>query len=146
MMRSEGVSSILRTKTESQTLEKVIDKLVSISDVNGAAILRTDGSVISYSMKDDSESTQDMDVIIGLASAKYQKNIHYYKNGMFTESILSCNGHKVLISRINEDLMLLLLLDRRAYLGLTMLDIKGCLRDVDKALSECFLQPRNNPD
>ncbi len=46
------------------------------------------------------------------------------------------NGHKILISKITQDMMLMLLLDRRAYLGLTMLDMEGCLREIDRALRE----------
>jgi predicted regulator of Ras-like GTPase activity (Roadblock/LC7/MglB family) len=55
---------------------------------------------------------------------------------MFNESIIDYNGHKLLMSRIKKDLILLLMLKKSAYLGLTMLDIEGCLREIDKNLDE----------
>ena len=134
---SERVGSTTSTETENKTLEEVIDKLVSIPDVSGAAILRTDGSVVSWRTKDGEKPTEDIDFINKSISAAYKKNIHYWKSGLFSESILDYNGHKIFISKISEDVMLLLLLDKRAYLGLTMLDVEGCLREVDKALDEC---------
>ncbi len=106
--------------------------LVSISDVSGAAIVKADGSVISWHTDDGIEPTQYIDFI----STTYQKNIHSYKDGMFTESITDYNGHKILMSRIRADVMLLLVLDRGAYLGLAMLEIEGCLREMDRALDE----------
>ncbi len=132
----ESVGPTPSVKTEHKTLEGVISKIVSISDVSGAAIIRADGSVVSWRAKDGDESKQDIDSLLHSMSAAYKKKIHHYKDGMFTESIIDHNGHKILMSRIREDMMLMLVLDKRAYLGLTMLDMEGCIREIDKALDE----------
>jgi predicted regulator of Ras-like GTPase activity (Roadblock/LC7/MglB family) len=133
---SKGVGSTISVETGGRTLEGILSKLVSIPDVSGAAILRGDGSVVSWRTKNGEKPTQDIDFINGPISAAYKKNIHYWKSGLFTESILEYNGHKILLSRIREDVMVLLLVDKKAYLGLTMLDLEGCLREVDKTLDE----------
>ncbi len=129
---SKGASSTPPAKIERKTLKEIMSKLVSISDVSGAAIVKADGSVISWHTDDGTEPTQYIDFI----SAAYQKSIHSYKDGMFTESITDYNGHKILMGRIRADVMLLLVLDKRAYLGLAMLDMEGCLREIDKGLDE----------
>jgi len=129
---SKGISSILSAKIERKTLKEIMSKLVSITDVSGAAIVKADGSIISWYTDNGIEPTQYIDFI----STAYQKNINSYKDGMLTESILDYNGHKILMSKISADIMLMLVLDKRAYLGLTMLDMEGCLREIDKTLDE----------
>ncbi len=109
-----------------------MSKLVLTSDVSGAAIVKADGSVISWLSDNGTEPTQYIDFI----SAAYQKSIHSYKDGMFAESITDYNGHKILMGRIRADVVLLLVLDKRAYLGLAMLNMEGCLREMDQALDE----------
>ncbi len=120
-------------------------KLVSKSDVSGAAIVRADGAVISWHTKDGHRPTQDIDFMLDFLVQDHQKNIHYWKSGMFTESILNYNGHKILSSRLREDMMLMLVLDKGAYLGLTMLDMECCLREMDRALDEHSSLPGKIP-
>lgn len=116
-----------------------MSKLVSISDVDGAAIMRADGSVISWRMNDGEKPTQYIDFVHDYMSVAYQNKIKYGTYGMFTESIMEYNGHKILISKIKADLILLLVLKKDAYIGLTMLDVESCLREIDKDLDEsCF--------
>lgn len=131
------MNSNTSTESEHETLKEIMIKLVSISDVSGAAIVRADGTVISWHMENGTKPTHYIDIILDFMSTIYQKDIHRNKYGMFTQSILDFHGHKILINMIRSDVMLLLLLDKRAYLGLTMLDIEGYLREVDKALGEC---------
>jgi predicted regulator of Ras-like GTPase activity (Roadblock/LC7/MglB family) len=112
-------------------------KLVSIKDVNGAAIMRTNGSVISWRSKDNGNNGKPkeyIDYIKNYMVKSYQNDIPFQNEGMFTESIIDYNGSKLLTSRIRKDIMLLLVLDKNTYLGLTMLDVEGCLQNIDSAL------------
>jgi predicted regulator of Ras-like GTPase activity (Roadblock/LC7/MglB family) len=134
---SEGIGSTRSVEAGRQTLDEVMSKLVSIPDVSGAAILRADGSLVSWRTKNGEKPKEDIEFINKSISAAYIKNIHHWKSGLFRESILDYNGHKIFISKIREDAMLLLLVNKKAYLGLTMLDVEGCLREVGKAFDEC---------
>ena len=136
---SEGVGSTRSVEAGRQTLDEVMSKLVSIPDVSGAAILRADGSLVSWRTKNGEKPTEDIEFINRSISAAHLKNINSLKSGLFKELILDYNGHKIFISKIREDAMLLLLVNKKAYLGLTMLDVEGCLREVDKAFDECYL-------
>lgn len=115
-----------------------MNKLVLIADVNGAAILRTDGSVISLRSKDNGKPKQYTDLITDYILSVYQSNIYNYTEGMFVEQIIDYNGSKILTHKIRDDIMLLLVLEKRAYLGLTMLNVEGCLQDIDSALKNCI--------
>ncbi len=138
MTRVEGAGSTPPFEKEVQPLEEIMSRLVSISDVDGAAILRGDGSVVSMRMKSSDKPAQYIDFMREYMSAAYQKNINYYNHGMFTEPILDYNGHKLLMSRINSHLLVILILKKTAYLGLTMLDVEGCLREIDDNLDEDY--------
>jgi predicted regulator of Ras-like GTPase activity (Roadblock/LC7/MglB family) len=115
-----------------------MSKLVSISDVRGAALLSSNGSVISWRSNDNGKPKRYIDLILRFTSNEYQRNINNYKDGMFNESILTYNGYKVLMSKIRKNVILMLVLEKKAYLGLTMLDVAGCLHDIDSALDDRY--------
>jgi predicted regulator of Ras-like GTPase activity (Roadblock/LC7/MglB family) len=136
MARVEGVSSTPHIERGVKPFDEIMRELVSISDVDGAAILRKDGSVISWCTSNGVKPIQYINFIHDYISGAYQKKIHNNAYGMFNESIIDYNGHKLLMSRIKKDLILMLMLKKSAYLGLTMLDVEGCLREIDKNLDE----------
>ena len=121
---------------ESKTLKEIMSKFGSISDVSGAGIVKIDGSVISW-CADGIVPTPYIDFMLNFISHLQQKNRCHYKHGMFTQSIINYNGHKILMSWVRADMMLLLLLDKKAYLGLAMLDMEGALREIDQILDKC---------
>ncbi|MEE9152437.1 MAG: hypothetical protein V3U20_11495, partial [Thermoplasmata archaeon] len=127
--------SISWVEKESKALNEITVELASISDVSGAGILKADGSVVAWHTNDGLKPSPYIDFMRDFLTRDHQKNAQNYKHGMFKQSILDYNGHKILLSRIRPDIMLLLLLDKRAYLGLTMLDMEGCIREIDKVLN-----------
>ena len=118
-----------------------MSKVVSIPEVEGAAIVRSDSSVIACCTKNGIKPGYYKDFM----STTYQNNIHDYKEGIFKEYMQSHNGHKILISRVREDVNLLLVLDKKAYVGLIMLDMECCLREIDDALDEHIMLDYENP-
>ncbi len=138
MARVGGVSSTPHVETRDKPFDEIMSKLVLISDVDGAAILRKDGSVISWCTSNGVKPIQYINFIHDYMSGAYQKKIHNNTHGMFNESIIDYNGHKLLMSRIKKDLILMLMLKKSAYLGLTMLDVEGCLREIDKNMDEDY--------
>jgi len=137
---SEGVVSTPITGTGSTPLAEAMSKILSISDVTGAAIIKSDGTVIFWHTKNGEESVEELGFIREFVAQNHRNNLNYLKTGMFTESILDYNGHKILVGRIRSDLILLLELEKRAYIGLTMLLMEGCIREIDKSLDEhCHL-------
>jgi len=111
-----------------------MSKLVSISDVNGAGVVRADGSIVSWHAEEDIRPTEYIDHILNMMSRKNQESVHNCHHGMFRETIVNYNGHKILASKIGGDALLMLVLERNAFLGLTMLDVECYLGDIEKAL------------
>lgn len=126
--------SIPLSKREREVLREIMGKLVSISDVDAAGLLKMDGSVISWHMNEVIELSQYIDFMLDYISHPHEKN--FPKNGMFMQKILDFNGYKILLSWIGADVILMLLLDKNAYLGLAMLDVEGSLREIEKVLGE----------
>jgi hypothetical protein len=94
--------------------------------VRGAAIFGVNGTVICWYVRDGIDITQYLDFV----SVNIQENIPSSHPGMFNESIVDFNGHKILLLCIKPTLILLLVVDRKAYLGLLMLDVECFLRDM----------------
>ena len=86
------------------------------------------------------DSMEYINYTLNSMSPSNQKSIQNTQHGMFTESILNYNGHKILTTTIKRDLFLLLVLEKRAYLGLTMLDVECCLREMNSKLDEGWLK------
>jgi predicted regulator of Ras-like GTPase activity (Roadblock/LC7/MglB family) len=122
--------------TDNNELREIVSKLLTISDVDGAGIVMMDGSVISWQMNHIAEPREYVDFMLDFLTYSNENNVGDYKQGMFIQKIVDYNGHKILISKIKTDLMLMLLLDKKAYLGLTMLDIEGFLREIDHVLNK----------
>lgn len=133
---SKGLGAIQSAAMENNTLEEIMDKLLLISDVSGVALVKADGSIITWHGKDGIEPAQCIDFMLDYILHAPKKNIAHYKYGMFTQRVIDHNGHRMLMSKVRSDIMLLLLLDRNAYLGLTMLDMEGGLREIDEVLDE----------
>lgn len=118
-------------------LSAVMQDIVSASDVNGAMIYRADGQVLSWLSNNELELGQYIDFARESIMERPGTFVENYKNGMFSQRIMEFNGSRVLMSRIQADVILLLSLDKNAYLGPTMLEMEGCIRQIDGILNIC---------
>lgn len=134
-VEDQEMRSISLSEKERVMLSQLMDELVSISDISGAGIVKVDGSVVSWHTNNGLKPTSYIDFLMDFLARENQEDAQNYKHGMFRQSIMSFNGHKILMSRISPDMMLVLLMDKRAYLGLTMLNMEGCLREIDKVIN-----------
>ena len=132
----KDLNHIPSNEIKNNTLEELMSRLVSISDVSGAGVIRADGSIVSWHAENGIKPKQYIDYILKVMSATNQENVYNSQHSMFTESIQDYNGHKILTSRIRTDVLLFMVLEKRAYLGLTMLDVECCLEEIDQALEE----------
>lgn len=121
---------------KNELVDNLIIKLVSIPDVVGAGLLGRDGSVLSWQSKDYTEPTKYFNQLSKYISASHQNNMYPKRNGMFAYSIYNYNGNKILFRDIDDNLLLMLVLEKRAFIGITMLDIEGCLFNIDMLITE----------
>jgi predicted regulator of Ras-like GTPase activity (Roadblock/LC7/MglB family) len=128
--------SISVPEKERKMLNEVMREFALISDVNGIAIAKTDGSGVFYYEYEDRRLSQFMDNIFELISNDPHLDIKNYKHGMFIQSIIDVNGRKILLTRLRYDMLVMCILDKNAYLGLAMLVLEGFLREIDNLLCD----------
>jgi hypothetical protein len=105
-----------------------------ISDVNGIALARTDGSGVFCYEDEDRKQSLFIDDFLNLISNDPYVHIKNYKSGMFIQSIIDVNGCKILLTRLRSDMLVMCILDKNAYIGLAMLVLEGFLREIDRLL------------
>jgi predicted regulator of Ras-like GTPase activity (Roadblock/LC7/MglB family) len=136
MVNKRQKTNIMATdNVHCEKLQEVISELVSISDVNGAMVYGANGQVLSWLSENGMEPGQYVNFIDEKILENSDDLKSHYKYGMFSQSIMDYNGFRILVSRIRADLILLLLLDKTAYLGPTMLEMEGCIRQIDGILN-----------
>ncbi|MHA2064667.1 MAG: hypothetical protein ACXABY_09865 [Candidatus Thorarchaeota archaeon] len=92
--------------------------------------MNTDNSIVLWRSRNGTKPAEFMDFM----TSTYEKNLHHFKDGIFVESMEVHNGHKVLGSKIKRDYILLLVLEKKAYVGLTMLNMESSLREIEKIM------------
>lgn len=138
----EEIGYIPKNTTGEDILQDILAKLVSITDVKIAAVMSTNGSIISWKTRNNGNNGKSKEYIECIKDhilKDYQDNLPYHKDGMFRESIFDYNGSKLLTTMINKDILLLLVLEKRAYVGLTMLDVEGCLQCLDSIFENEYI-------
>ena len=94
--------SISVPEKERIMLNEIMKEFALISDVNGIAIAKTDGSGIFCYEYEDRKLSQFIDNILKLISNDPHVDIKNYKHGMFIQSIIDVNGRKILLTRLKS--------------------------------------------
>jgi predicted regulator of Ras-like GTPase activity (Roadblock/LC7/MglB family) len=127
-------SLIPLTEQDRIMLNEIMKEFALISDVDGIAIAKTDGSGVFCYEYEDRKLSQFIDNFLELISTDPHEDIKNYKHGMFIQSIIDVNGRKILLTRLRSDMLVMCILDKNAYIGLAMLVLEGFLREIDKVL------------
>jgi predicted regulator of Ras-like GTPase activity (Roadblock/LC7/MglB family) len=122
---------------DQHVVAEIVDELLGSTEVKGAAVFNERGQVISWYSQDEIKPNQYIDFIKTHILENHSDIVSNYKNGMFSQTIMDFNGSRILISGIRSDLIFLLFVNKNAYLGLTMLEMEGCIRKLDKVLNRC---------
>ncbi len=128
--------SISVPEQERKMLNEIMREFTLISDVNGIAIAKTDGSGVLCYEHEDRRLSQFIDNVFELISNDPHVDIKNYKHGMFIQSIIDMNGRKILLARLRSDMLVMCILDKNAYVGLAMLVLEGFLREIDNLLCD----------
>jgi predicted regulator of Ras-like GTPase activity (Roadblock/LC7/MglB family) len=126
--------NISQNPVDSRMLTETVEELLSLSDVNGAAIFKGSDQILSWHSHEDINANLYVDFIKGYITDNPPDMKSGYESGLFSQQIIDFNGSRILISGIGADVTFLLFVDKNAYLGLTMLEMEGCIRRIDKIL------------
>jgi predicted regulator of Ras-like GTPase activity (Roadblock/LC7/MglB family) len=121
------------------TLKKVVSDLRKGSDIEGAVIVDEKEAIIACDLPESTNYEAEIPEILaifeedGYAPSEHQK-------GMFAQSIFDYNGYKVLAKKLKKKLTLLVLLKKRGYISLAMLDIENSIRRIYEILGGSGIQ------
>lgn len=120
---------------EKPGLNGMVNELATISDVCGAFLVDNKGAVIAQHINEHIVTQQCIETL-ALHSALRDDCVipGCNMNGMFSQQVVYYDGHTLLVRRITHEALLLILVAKKAYIGLTILDMEGYLREKGSAL------------
>jgi len=116
------------------TLKKVVSDLRKGSDIEGAVIVDGREEIMACDLPESTNYEAEIPEILALLEEEDGYSPSEHEEGMFSQSILEYNGYKVLAKKLKEKLTLLVLLKKRGYISLAMLDIENSIRRIYEIL------------
>jgi predicted regulator of Ras-like GTPase activity (Roadblock/LC7/MglB family) len=135
MKFKEDISvSEMRDNISISLLKKIISDLSNESDIEGACIVDQDDSIIASDLPDSSGYEADITEIMQLINEGDGYKAYEQSKVMFSQRILDYNGCKILAKKIRDKLTLLVMIHKRGYISLAMLDIENSIRKIDETI------------
>lgn len=116
------------------TLKKVVSDLRKGSDIEGAVIVDGREEIIACDLPESANYEAEIHEILAILEEEDGYVPSENQKGMFAQLIFDYNGYKVLAKKIKEKLTLLVLLKKRGYISLAMLDIENSIRRIYEIL------------
>lgn len=131
--KSIEVSKIEDEQTELR-LKDVVSDLRKGSDIEGAVIVDGREEIIACDLPESTNCEAEIHEILTLLEEKHGYSPGEHEEGMFSQRIFDYNGYKVLAKKLKKKLTLLVLLKKRGYISLAMLDIENSIRRIYEIL------------
>lgn len=117
-------------------LRKVISDLIEGSDIEGAVLVDGKEEIIACDLPKNTTYKDEIHEILELLEERDCPVPNEYNNVMFAQSILDYNGCKILAKKLKDKITLLVLLRKRGYISLAMLEIENSIRRIDEIILE----------
>lgn len=114
--------------------KKIISDLGNESDIEGACIVDQDDAIIASDLPDSSGYEADITEIMQLLNEGDGYSAYEQPKVLFSQRILDYNGCKILAKKIRDKLTLLVMIHKRGYISLAMLDIENSIRKIDEIM------------
>ncbi len=115
-------------------LKKIISDLRNESDIEGACIVDQNDAIIASDLPDSSHYELDISEIMQLINEGDGYSAYEQSKVLFSQRILDYNGCKILAKKIRDKLTLLVMIHKRGYISLAMLDIENSIRKIDEIM------------
>lgn len=135
--QKEVEMQVLLEHKSTSKLKEVVSDLRKGSDIKGAILVEGKDAIIAYDLPNTANSESEVNKILDLLKEGIDSNPGENYNGLFAHRILDYKGYKVLAKKLKHDLTLLVMLHKRGYISLAMLDIENSIRRIDEILREC---------
>ncbi len=113
-------------------LKEVISDLKEGRDIEGALLVDEEDAIIASALPENTNYEAELPEILALlGERKCSGGTH---NMMFAQHVFDYNGFKILAQKLRDKLTLLVLLQKRGYVSLAMLDIENTIRRMEEIL------------
>ncbi len=122
-------------RTASNMLINVISDLKAKSDIQGAVLINGMGQVIAPTLPQGSISALGLSELLPKLMELSLETTNKTQQIMFPHLVSEHTGRKILARYVNEDLFLLVLLQKSCYMGPAMLDMENSILRIQDILS-----------
>lgn len=115
-------------------LREVISEIKEGGDIEGAILVNeSDDIIVSAFSKGTNYESMEKEILTLLDALK-DPSLGKSNDTFFTQRIFDYNGLKVLVKKIKNRLTLLVILKKRGYISLAMLDIENSTRKIHEIM------------
>jgi predicted regulator of Ras-like GTPase activity (Roadblock/LC7/MglB family) len=114
-------------------IKKVLSDLKEASDIEGVVLVEGKDSIIASDLPDSTNYKLEIPEILAMFKELGGYTLGKRCNSMFAHCIFDYNGCKILAKRL-KNFTLLVMLQKRGYIGLAMLEIENSIRRIDEIL------------
>lgn len=115
-------------------LEEVISDLKEGRDIEGALLVDEEDAIIASALPENPKYEAEIPEILALLEERDRLSPIKNNKTMFAQRIFEYNGFKVLAKKLRDKLTLLVLLRKRGYVSLAMLDIENSIRRINEIM------------
>ncbi|MEE9150403.1 MAG: hypothetical protein V3U20_01045 [Thermoplasmata archaeon] len=115
-------------------LKKVVSDLREAGDIEGAILVEGKNSIITSDIPENMDPDTCLSDIMTILDDDGIFELSMKYNGLFTQHIFDYNGCKVLAKKLNDNLTLLVMIQKIGYTSLAMLDIENSIRRIHEIL------------
>jgi predicted regulator of Ras-like GTPase activity (Roadblock/LC7/MglB family) len=125
-------------------LKEVISELKDGVDIEGAVLVNESDEIIACAFSKSTNYESEMHEIMALFEELNDLTCDKSQDAFFAQRILDYNGFKILAKKLKDKLTLLVILKKRGYLSLAMLEIENSTRKIHEILMGYRLQKTPN--
>ena len=133
-----------RSKEPDSRLEEVIIKLKEGSDIEGAVLVDAKDDIIACALPQSADYDSEIPEIMAQLENLGNPFICKPYDGFLTQRIFDYRGLKILAKKLKNKLTLLVILQKRGYVSLAMLDIENSTRKIHEILQGYWYQGSPN--
>jgi hypothetical protein len=111
-------------------LNDIIAHLREVSDIEGAMLVEGSNSVLACDLPESTDYEKEIPEILALLEESDIPVREEHRDTMFAHQVLDYNGFKILAKKLKDKLTLLVMLQKRGYESLAMLDIENSIRKI----------------
>lgn len=115
-------------------LKAVVSDLKKGSDIEGAVLVDEEDAIIASALPENKNYEAEIPDILALLEEYGGFSPSEHHNAMFAQQVFDYNGFKVLAKKLRDELTLLVLLKKRGYVSLAMLDIENSIRRIHEIM------------